>query len=66
MMKQISYKKLFKTLKNSYQNNLESMNVSKFAFDYVHLLYYKCHKLNPSRGGPYINSPKWIKTKKQQ
>ena len=37
---------LFKSLKNRYQNNLESMKGSEFAFDYVHLLYYKCHKIN--------------------
>ena len=33
---------LFKSLKNRYQNNLESMKGSEFVFDYVHLLYYKC------------------------
>ena len=37
-------KQLFKSLKNRYQNNLESMKGSEFVFDYVHLLYYKCHK----------------------
>ena len=32
--------------KNRYQNNLESMIGCKimFVFDYVYLLYYKCHK----------------------
>ena len=42
------------------------MKGSEFVFDYVHLLYYKCHKINPSPGGSYIDSPDWIKTKKQQ
>ena len=37
---------LFKSLKNRYQNNLESMKGSEFVFDYVHLLYYKCNKIN--------------------
>ena len=37
---------LFKSLKNRYQNNLESMKGNEFVFDYVHLLYYKCHKIN--------------------
>ena len=32
-------KKLFKSLKNRYPNNLESMKSSEFAFDYVHILY---------------------------
>ena len=59
-------KELFDSLKNSYQNNLESMKRSEFVFDYVHLMYYKCHKINPNRGGSYIDSPDWIKNKKQQ
>ena len=37
-------KKLFKLLEKRYQNNLEkSMEGREFVFDYVHLLYYKCH-----------------------
>ena len=38
-------KELFDSLKNRYQNNLESMKGSEFVFDYVHLMYYKCHKI---------------------
>ena len=34
-----------------------------FVFDYVHLLYYKCHKKFPNRAGSYIHSPVWIKSK---
>ena len=37
---------------------------SEFAFDYVQLLHYKCHKINLNRGGSYIDSPYWIKSKK--
>ena len=33
---------LLDSLKNRYQNNLESMRDGEFVFDYVHLLYYKC------------------------
>ena len=54
-------KKLCDSLKNRYQNNLESMNSSEFVFDYVRLLYYKCCKINPNRRGSYIDSPDWIK-----
>ena len=43
-------KKLFDSLENRYQNNLESMEGSEFLFDYVQLLYYKWHKINPNRG----------------
>ena len=50
------------SLKNKYQNNLESMKGSEIVFDYVHLLYYECHKINPNCGGSDINSPIWIKT----
>ena len=32
-------KQLFDSLKNGYQNNLESMKGSDFLFDYVQLLY---------------------------
>ena len=35
-------------------------------FDYVLLLYYKCHKINPNQSRPYIDSPDCIKYKKQQ
>ena len=40
------------------------MKGSEFVFDYVQLLYYKCHKINPNCGGSYIDSPGWIKNKK--
>ena len=42
------------------------MKDSEFVFDYVHLLYCKCHKVNPNRGGSCIDSPDWIKNKKKQ
>ena len=57
-------KELFLSLKNRYQNNLESMKGNEFVFDYVQLLYYKCHNINSSGGGSYIDSPDWIKYKK--
>ena len=50
-------KKLFDLLKNRYQNNVESMKYSEFVFDFgyfVHLLYYKSHKINRNRGVLYI------------
>ena len=31
---------------------------------YGHLLHYRYHKINPNRGGQYIDSPDWIKNKK--
>ena len=50
----------FDSLKNSFQNNLELIKGSEFIFDYVHLLHYKCHKINPNRNGLDISSPDWI------
>ena len=44
----------FDSLKNRYQNNLELMKDSEYVFDYVQLLYYKCHEINPIRSGSYI------------
>ena len=40
------------------------MKGSEFVFECVHLLYYKCHKVNPNRGRPYTDSPDLIKHKK--
>ena len=57
-------KELFDSLKTKYQNNLESMKGNEFTFDYVHLLYCKCHKINPNCGVSCKNSPDWIKNKK--
>ena len=57
-------KQLFDSLKNRYQNNLQSVNGSEFVFDYVHLLYYKCHNINLNCGGSYKDYPDWIKNKK--
>ena len=56
-------KELYKLLKNRYQNILELMKGSDFVFDYDHLLYYKCHRLNLNCGGLYIDSPYWIAEK---
>ena len=47
-------KELFDSLKIRYQNNLETMRSSQFIFDYVHLLYYKCSRINPDCEGSYI------------
>ena len=42
------------------------MRGSDFIFDGVSLLYYKCHKIDFKRGGPYIDSPDCIKKKKKK
>ena len=58
-------KGLFKSLLQRYQENLqEKMKGSDFAFDGVNYLYYDLNKRSISKGGSYINSPKWLKGKK--
>ena len=36
--------KLFNSLRNGYQNNLQWMKSSEFVFHYIQLLHYKCKK----------------------
>ena len=56
---------LFKSLLQRYQENLqEKMKGSDFAFDGVNYLYYDLNKISISKGGSYIDSPKWLKDKK--
>ena len=58
-------KELFKSLLQRYQENLqEKMRDSDFAFDGANFLYYDFNKISISRGGSYIDSPKWLKDKK--
>ena len=47
-------KELLKSLKNRYQNDLESTKGSDFVFDYVYLLHYKCHKINLNCNESYV------------
>ena len=41
------------------------MKGNKFVFSYVHLFYFKCTNISPSRGGSYIDSLDWIRNKKE-
>ena len=60
-------KEIFNSFLKRYQEGLETkMKGSNFVFDLVDLLYYKFHKISLNRGGSNINSPDWIKNKKQQ
>ena len=57
--------KLFKSLLNGYKNNPETpIEGSDFTFYYVHLLYYKYHKIYANRSGSYKDSPDCIKNNK--
>ena len=58
-------KEIFKSLLQRYQENLqEKMKGLGFAFDRVNYLYYDLNKISISKGGSYIDSPKWLKDKK--
>ena len=58
---------LFESLLQRYQENLEEkMRGSEFNFDAVNLLHYDLDKISLDRRGSHIDSPKWIKSKKQQ
>ena len=58
-------KVLFKSLLQRYQENLqEKMKGSDFIFNGINYLYYDLNKVNISKGGSYIDSPKWLKNKK--
>ena len=61
-MKQM--KLIFDSLKNRYQNILETMKGREFVFHYVQLFYFKCHQINPNHGGSYKDSPDSKKNKK--
>ena len=57
--------KLFKSLVQKYQENLEEkMSGSEFIFDGVNALYYDLNKISLNRGKSYIDSPEWRKNKK--
>ena len=57
---------LFESLFPKFQEGLEkSMKGSRFIFDSADLLYYHLLRTSLSRkGGSYIDSPKWLKSKK--
>ena len=42
------------------------MKGGEFVFDNVDLLYYKLHEISLNRSGSYIESPEWLKRRKQQ
>ena len=56
---------LFESLLQLCQKNLEEpMRGSEFVYGSVYSLYYNLNEISLSRGGSYIDSPKWLKNKK--
>ena len=54
--------KLFESLKNRYQKNLQSMRDSEFSLSSIMFIYCIINviKVNPNHGESYIDSPDWM------
>ena len=56
---------LYRSLLQKYQDNLnEKMRGSDFVFNGINYFYYDFNRVSISKGGSYIESPKWLKDKK--
>ena len=57
--------KLIMQLLQKYQGSLQNkMKGSDFIFNGVNYLFYDLNRITISKGGSYIESPKWLKDKK--
>ena len=57
--------KLFMSILQKYRDNLQNkMKSSDFIFNGINYLYYDLNRITISKGGSYIESPKWLKDKK--
>ena len=56
---------LYRSLLQNYNDNLqEKMKGSDFVFNGINYFYYDFNRVSISKGGSYIESPKWLKDKK--
>ena len=56
---------LIMSILQKYQDNLQNkMKGSDFIFNEINYLYYDLNRITISKGGSYIESPKWLKDKK--
>ena len=56
---------LFNSFFKRYQEGLSTkMRGSSFTFERADLLNYHLHEISLNRGGSYINSPEWLKSKR--
>ena len=57
--------KLIMSILQKYQDHLQNkMKGSDFIFNGINYLYYDLNRITISKGGSYIESPKWLKDKK--
>ena len=58
-------KNFIMSILQKYQDNIQNkMKGSDFIFNGINYLYYDLNKITISKGGSYIESPKWLKDKK--
>ena len=56
---------LYRSLLQNYNDNLqEKMRAADFVFIGINYFYYDFNRVSISKGGSYIDSPKWLKDKK--
>ena len=56
---------LYRSLLQNYNDNLqEKMRGSDFVFNGINYFFYDFNRVSISKGGSYIESPKWLKDKK--
>ena len=56
--------KLIMSILQKYQDNLQNkMKDTDFIFNGINYLYYDLNRITISKGGSYIESPKWLKDK---
>ena len=56
---------LYRSLLQKYNDNLqEKMRGSDFVFNAINYFFYDFNRVSISKGGSYIESPKWLKDKK--
>ena len=59
--------KLIMSILQKYQDNLQNkMKGSDFIFNGINYLYYDLNRIAISKGGSYIEPPKWLKDKNVQ
>ena len=50
---------------NTFLNHyLIDLKITSIKFTHCERICYKCHKINPNRGGLFIDFPNWNKKKK--
>ena len=57
-------REVFRSFLRNYQEELEIIKGSDFAFESVEIMDCKLHTVHLRRGGSYVKSPEWLAYKK--